>query len=52
MDYAGILTTTAQSLAGYVVDGIHNGSVLPARFLTQTRLNGTKASTCSNLYKL
>jgi hypothetical protein len=34
MDYAGILTTTAQSLAGYVVDGIHNGSVLPARFLT------------------
>lgn len=35
MDYAGILTTTAQSLAGYVVDGIHNGSVLPARFLTK-----------------
>jgi hypothetical protein len=35
MDYAGILTTTAQSLAGYVVDGIHNGSVLPARFLTR-----------------
>lgn len=36
MDYAGILTTTAQSLAPYVVDGIHNGSVLPARFLTRT----------------
>ena len=35
MDYAGILTTTAQSLAGYVVDGIHNGSVLPARFMTR-----------------
>jgi hypothetical protein len=35
MDYAGILTTTAQSLAPYVVDGIHNGSVLPARFLTK-----------------
>lgn len=35
MDYAGILTTTAQSLAPYVVDGIHNGSVLPARFLTR-----------------
>lgn len=35
MDYQGILTTTAQSLAGYVVDGIHNGSVLPARFLTK-----------------
>jgi hypothetical protein len=35
MDYAGILTTTAQSLAGYVVDGIHSGSVLPARFLTR-----------------
>lgn len=35
MDYAGILTTTAQSLAGYVVDGIHNGSVLPARFMTK-----------------
>ena len=34
MDYAGIITTTAQSLAPYVVDGIHNGSVLPARFLT------------------
>jgi hypothetical protein len=34
MDYQGILTTTAQSLSGYVVDGIHNGSVLPARFLT------------------
>lgn len=34
MDYQGILTTTAQSLAGYVVDGIHNGSVLPARLLT------------------
>lgn len=34
MDYAGILTTTAQSLAPYVVDGIHNGSVLPARFMT------------------
>jgi hypothetical protein len=34
MDYAGIITTTAQSLTGYVVDGIHNGSVLPARFLT------------------
>lgn len=36
MDYAGILTTTAQSLAPYVVDGLHNGSVLPARFLTRT----------------
>jgi hypothetical protein len=36
MDYAGILTTTAQSLAPYVVDGIHNGSVLPARFMTRT----------------
>lgn len=36
MDYAGILTTTAQSLAPYVVDGIHNGSVLPARFLTRS----------------
>jgi len=36
MDYAGILTTTAQSLAPYVVDGIHNGSVLPARFLTHS----------------
>lgn len=35
MDYAGIITTTAQSLAAYVVDGIHNGSVLPARFLTR-----------------
>jgi hypothetical protein len=35
MDYQGILTTTAQSLSGYVVDGIHNGSVLPARFLTK-----------------
>jgi hypothetical protein len=35
MDYAGILTTTSQSLAPYVVDGIHNGSVLPARFLTK-----------------
>jgi hypothetical protein len=34
MDYTGILTTTAQSLSGYIVDGIHNGSVLPARFLT------------------
>jgi hypothetical protein len=34
MDYAGIITTTAQSLTGYVVDGIHNGSILPARFLT------------------
>lgn len=34
MDYQGILTTTAQSLAGYVVDGLHNGSVLPARFMT------------------
>jgi hypothetical protein len=34
MDYAGIITTTAQSLSAYVVDGIHNGSVLPARFLT------------------
>lgn len=34
MDYAGIITTTAQSLAAYVVDGIHNGSVLPARFMT------------------
>jgi hypothetical protein len=33
MDYSGILTTTAQSLAGYVADGIHNGSVIPARFL-------------------
>ncbi len=36
MDYAGILTTTAQSLAPYVVDGIHNGSVIPARFLTRS----------------
>lgn len=36
MDYAGILTTTAQSLAGYVVDGVHNGSVLPARFMTNS----------------
>lgn len=36
MDYAGIMTTTAQSLSTYVVDGIHNGSVLPARFLTRT----------------
>lgn len=35
MDYQGILTTTAQSLAGYVVDGIHNGSVVPARFLSK-----------------
>lgn len=35
MDYQGILTTTAQLLSGYVVDGIHNGSVLPARFLTK-----------------
>lgn len=35
MDYQGIITTTAQSLAPYVVDGIHNGSVLPARFLTR-----------------
>lgn len=34
MDYAGILTTTAQSLAPYVVDGLHNGSVLPARLMT------------------
>lgn len=36
MDYAGILTTTAQSLAPYVVDGLHNGSVLPARFMTDS----------------
>lgn len=36
MDYAGILTTTAQSLAPYVTDKIHNGSVYPARLLTQT----------------
>lgn len=35
MDYAGIITTTAQSLAPYVVDGVHNGSVLPARLLTK-----------------
>ena len=35
MDYAGILTTTAQSLAPYVADGLHNGSVLPARLLTK-----------------
>lgn len=35
MDYTGILTTTAQSLAPYVVDGFHNGSVLPARFLSK-----------------
>lgn len=35
MDYQGILTTTAQSLSGYVVDSIHNGSVLPARFLSK-----------------
>lgn len=34
MDYAGILTTTAQSLAPYVVDGLHNGSVIPARLLS------------------
>lgn len=34
MDYAGILTTTAQSLAPYVVDGLHNGSVYPARLMT------------------
>lgn len=34
MDYQGILTSTAQSLSGYVVDGLHNGSVLPARFMT------------------
>lgn len=36
MDYQGILTTTAQSLAPYVVDGLHNGSVVPARFMTRT----------------
>ncbi len=35
MDYQGIITSTAQSLSGYVVDGLHNGSVLPARFLTK-----------------
>jgi hypothetical protein len=35
MDYQGILTTTAQSLAPYVVDSIHNGSVLPARLLSR-----------------
>ena len=35
MDYAGIITTTAQSLAPYVVDPVHSGSVLPARFLTK-----------------
>lgn len=34
MDYAGILTSTAQSLSGYVVDGLHNGGVTPARFMT------------------
>lgn len=34
MDYQGILTSTAQSLAGYVVDGLHNGGVAPARFMT------------------
>lgn len=34
MDTQGIITSTAQSLAGYVVDGLHNGSVLPARFMT------------------
>lgn len=35
MDFQGILTTTAQSLSPYVVDSIHNGSVIPARFLTK-----------------
>ena len=35
MDTAGIITTTAQSLSGYVADTIHNGSVLPARFMTK-----------------
>lgn len=33
MDLQGIITSTAQSLAGYVVDGFHNGSVVPARFM-------------------
>lgn len=33
MDTQGIITSTAQSLSGYVVDGIHNGSVVPARFM-------------------
>lgn len=35
MDYQGILTTTAQSLSSYVVDGIHNGGIAPARFLSK-----------------
>ncbi len=35
MDYAGIITTTAQALAPYVVDPVHSGSVMPARFLTK-----------------
>lgn len=33
MDYQGIMTSTAQSLTGYVVDGLHSGSVVPARFM-------------------
>lgn len=36
MDYSGIMTTTAQSLTGFVADGLHQGGVLPARFMTQT----------------
>lgn len=36
MDYQGILTTTAQSLTGYVVDPIHDGSIIPGRFLSRT----------------
>lgn len=36
MDYSGIMTTTAQSLTGFVADGLHQGGVLPARFMTNT----------------
>lgn len=36
MDYSGIMTTTAQSLTGYVADGLHQGGIMPARFMTQT----------------
>lgn len=36
MDFSGIMTTTAQSLMGYVADGLHQGGALPARFMTRT----------------
>lgn len=35
MDYSRIITTTAQKLAPYVVDGVHGSSVLAARVLAK-----------------